>query len=107
MVELLAVPAWDTPPTPLDAWSRGFEGQGFAVTVTREADGETWIELPGLRLRGYVLMEGAHVEAINFELAAADPAPARLALERAAEALAWELHEDDDGDDEDDDQPDR
>jgi len=106
MIELLALPAWDTPPTLLSAWAERLEGQGLTVSVTRESTGVSWVEVGSLRLRGYAVMEGLHAEAINFELAAPDPAPARAALERAAAELAWELHEEDEGGgegDEDDD----
>jgi hypothetical protein len=47
-------------------------------------------------------MQGPAAEAINFELAAPDPTPARLAVEAAATALGWEVH-DDEGDEEDED----
>ena len=76
-----------------------------AVTVTRESTGVSWLEAASLRLRGYAVIEGRHVEAINFELAALDPEPAARAVAEAAEALGWEVHPDepDDGADVDDD----
>ena len=101
MIEILVVPAWDTPKTPLTSWAEQFAGQGLAATVTRESTGVSWIEINALRLRGYAVMNGLQAEAINFELAATDPAPARAAIERAASALAWELHEDDEAGDDD------
>ena len=56
----------------------------------------TWIEVPALKIRGFVVLEGDVVEAINFELTAANALPA---LESAASALGWELHPDDGEDD--------
>jgi hypothetical protein len=74
------------------------------VNVSRESSGVCWLELATLRLRGYALLAGADVEAINFELNAPDPDPASRVVRAAAEALGWEVHEDDDdADDEDDD----
>ena len=102
MIELLAVPAWDAGPTPLSAWVAGLEAQGLTVIVNRESTNVAWIEVHALRLRGYVVLDGGRdVEAINFELAAPDPAPARGVVESAAAKLAWEVH--DDGDDDEDD----
>lgn len=101
MIELLAVPAWNAVATPLSAWVEQFENQGLSVAVERESTGVSWLEIASLRLRGYALTGGGGVEAINFELAAPDPEPARLALVRAASALTWEVHEDDNDDDDD------
>lgn len=100
MIELLALPAWDTAPKSLAAWVEQLEGQGLGVAVVRESPSVSWLEVGSLRLRGYVVVDGAHAEAINFELSAPDPEPARRAVERAAAALAWELH-DDAGEDDD------
>jgi hypothetical protein len=105
MIERLALPAWDTAPTPLSAWVERLQGQGLEVVVDRESPEASWLEVNALRLRGYAVTAGLTVEAINFELAAADPAPALAALEAAAAALAWELHDDED-DGEDNDEPD-
>src|SRR4051794_12970234 len=105
MIEILVLPGWNIPETPLTDWAEQFAGQGLGATVTRESTGVSWIEVNALRLRGYAVMNGRTVEAINFELAAIDPAPARAAIEGAASALGWELHEDDEteeaGDDDD------
>lgn len=101
MTELLAVPAWDTAKTPLTSWVEQLAGQGLEVAVERESTGASWVEVEALRLRGYAMTAGPHVEAINFELGSPG-GPARLALERAAAALAWELHEDDEDDPNDD-----
>ena len=99
MTELLAVPAWDQPSIPLTRWVDEFERQGLVVSVTRESADVSWIEVNALRMRGYAVMDGLSVEAINFELHAPDPAPARHAVETAAAALAWDI--DDEADDED------
>ena len=69
------------------------------MAVVPEPPDGAWLEMGVLRTRGYAVLQGMHVEAINFELAAFDPAPARGVLESAATALRWELHEDDDDDD--------
>jgi hypothetical protein len=100
MLELLAIPAWDTGPTLLTSWVEAFEGQGLAVLVVRESNQATWVEVDALRFRGYAVMDGIKVEAINFELTAPDPSAARQAIETAAAALAWEVNEEDDDDDE-------
>jgi hypothetical protein len=101
MIELLALPGWQTPPTSLDDWVSRLSDMCGPVAVTRESTGVSWLEVGSLRLRGYAVIEGRQVEAINFELAAPDPAPAALAVEAAAAALGWEVHPDE-PDDEDD-----
>jgi len=98
MIELLALPGWQTAPTTLDAWVAQLETHGGPVVVTRESTGASWLEIGTLRLRGYAILAGRAVEAINFELAQADPAPATRAVNAAAEALGWEVHLDDDDD---------
>lgn len=100
MIEILALPGWKIAETPLSTWVEQFAGLGFEADLTRESASVSWIEVPALGLRGYAAIEdGRRVEAINFELAAADPALARDVLARVAAALAWELHEDDEEDD--------
>lgn len=94
MIELLAIPDWKTRPTTLAEWVAELEKGGSKVEVIRESTGVSWVELGSLRLRGYAVMEGGDVEAINFELAASDIGPALALLEAAASALGWELHED-------------
>jgi hypothetical protein len=105
MIELLALPAWNAPPRTLDDWQAGLAGAGRPPVVVRESSAASWLELAPLRLRGYVVMEGPHVAAINFELGAPDSAAAARLLESVAHALGWELHPDDldDPDDSDDD----
>ena len=100
MTELLALPGWNTPPTALDAWVEALGSPGHAVVTTRESTTVSWVEIAALRCRGYVLMQGQHVEAINFELTALDPAPARAFIEAVAVSLGWEIHDDDGPDDE-------
>jgi hypothetical protein len=110
MTELLALPGWNTPPTPLEAWSEALRSAGHPVATTRESTGVAWLEVGALRLRGYAVLQGDHVEAINFELAGTAGAtgpetdPARTAVERAAAALGWEVHEDDGEEDDVDDE---
>jgi hypothetical protein len=104
MTEILALPGWRVADTPLTAWVEQFQAQGLEATATRESTDVWWVEVPALWLRGYAVMDGLRVEAINFELADPDETPARQALERAAAALNWELHEDDDGGDDGDDE---
>lgn len=101
MRELLAVPAWDTPATPLDAWKAALADLGHPAKVRRE-DGETWLEVGAIQLRGYVMLEDINAAAINFELHGTDPAEAAALLEAAAAKLGWELHDDDEDEDDDD-----
>ena len=106
-IELLALPGWQTPPTPLDLWVAELTVHGGPVEVTSESTTASWLEVGRLRLRGYAMLAGRRVEAINFELNDPDPAPATRVIEAAALALGWEVHEDDDEDDDkQDDEPD-
>ena len=104
MIEYLALPAWKTPPTSLDAWVVQLSETAGPVIVSRESPTIAWLEVAPLRLRAYVVIENGDAAAINFELNAPDPAPATRAIEQAAEALGWEVHEDDGEDDGDDDE---
>lgn len=103
MRELLALPAWDNPATTLDAWKQALADLGQTPRTTRE-DGETWLEIGAAQLRGYVVLEDMNVAAINFELHAADPTEGQELLARAASALGWELHDDDDETEDDEDE---
>src|SRR5262245_60521769 len=104
MIELLALPAWRTPPRTLEEWTTQLgEQAGGRVAGHREPATESWLELSTRRLRGYAVLEGPHVEAINFELSDPDPAPATRAVEAAAAALGWEIHPDEDEDEDDED----
>lgn len=100
MIERLALPSSDAAPLPLEAWTDLLGSLGHPATVSRGDDGAAWIEVSPLRLRGYILMEGDFVEAINFDLHAPDPTPALALIEAAANRLGWEIH--DETDDEDD-----
>jgi hypothetical protein len=103
MLEYLALPAWNTPPTRVDAWVAQLSEAGGPVVLTREGSSVAWLEVAPLRLRGYVVMENGHAAAINFELHSQDPEPATRAIQAAAEALGWEIHADDEDDDDDED----
>ena len=108
MIELLSLPGHQAPPTTLDAWVAQLSTLGGPVTVTRDTPAACWLEVSPLRLRGYAILEGALVAAINFELTDPDPAPASRVVETAARTLGWEVHADDPDDDpdfRDDDEP--
>ena len=103
MIELLALPGWQTPPTTLDDWLAQLGNHGGPVVVTHESSGACWLDLAPLRLRGYAMLAGRNVEAINFELTDPDPSPATRVVEAAAQALGWEVHPDEeDSEDADD-----
>jgi hypothetical protein len=104
-VELLALPGWQTAATSLDAWVAQLTAHAGPIVVTRESATVSWLEAARHRLRGYVMLAGQSVEAINFELSGSDPAPGTHALTAAADALGWELHPDDGEDEDDDDEP--
>jgi hypothetical protein len=101
MIELLALPAWDAPPRSPADWAAELAALGHPATVARAPDGDTWIEVAPLRLRGFVVIEDGLAAAINFELHDPDPAPASRLVEAAATALGWEVHPDDGEIDED------
>jgi hypothetical protein len=103
MVEYLAIPAWNTPPTPLDAWVARLSEVAGPVVVSRESSTVAWLEVASLRLRGYVLIENGDASAINFELHDSDPETAFEALESAASTLGWEIHADEDDDEDEED----
>ena len=98
MTELLLLPSWNLDPTPLSEWVETLVELGYDAKVERESAGVSWLEIEALKLRGYAVMDGLTVEAINFELEANDPSPARHALEQAAATLSWEVHQDDEDD---------
>ena len=95
MLEYLALPAWNTLETTVEAWVAQLSEAGGPVIVSRESSTVAWLEVAPLRLRGYVVLENGHASAINFELHAGDPGPATRAIEQAAQALGWEIHPDD------------
>ena len=99
MIERLAIPARDTGPTPLTAWvERLQERSGSPVVVARDGPEASWIEIGSLRLRGYAVLAGPDVEAINFEINAPDPEPTHRFLEDVAASIGWEIHIDDEDD---------
>ncbi len=93
MIELLAIPSWNTAPKTLDDWTAAILAEGHPAVVV-QGDDETWLEVAPSRLRGYVEFDGPHVEAINFELPDVDTEPAARVLAAAALALGWEIHQD-------------
>jgi hypothetical protein len=98
MSEMLAIPSWDASPATLDDWRSALAAEGVEPRVQRDDD-ETWIEVPALRLRGYVELEGPHVEAINFELPDPQDEPTCRVVVAAARRLNWEVHPDEPEDD--------
>jgi len=102
MTELLALPEWNTPPRTIADWVAQFAKEGHRPVLDRESDEVTLLEIASLRLRGYAVIEGQQVTAINFELADSDHEPAAHLVSNAAAALGWEIHPDDGSDDEDD-----
>lgn len=106
MVEYLALPAWNTPETSVDAWIAALSESAGPVIVSREGPSAAWLEVSPLRLRGYVVIEGGVAAAINFELHGLDPGPSTRAIEAASTSLGWELHADEDEDEGDDDDED-
>lgn len=104
MIELLAIPAWRTPPISFDAWVERLTAiAGEEPVIRRESPDGVWIEFGRLRFRGLALMVGAEVEALHFELAAVDPGPATEVIEKTAAAVGWEVHPDDGEEDDDSD----
>ena len=99
MVEWLAMPATGAAPVMLDAWAEAFASLGHAPRILHDGTGVAWIEVPSERLRGYVVIEGGGVEAINFELREPDPTAALALLQAAVAKLNWELHQVDDDED--------
>jgi hypothetical protein len=101
MIELLAIPGWQTPPTTLAEWVARLEaGGGPAVIVERESEQGSWVHLEALGVHGFAVLAGPHVEAINFEIQEPVPPDVTHFLESAASDLGWELHPDDPEDDE-------
>lgn len=103
MIELLAIPQWQSPPCTLDEWSATLTGLGLEVRVVLDEDRDAWVEVPSLRTRGLAVLDGVHLEAIHFEVNATDPDRVIQHLTEAATQLGWEIHPDDDDDADDDD----
>ncbi len=104
MIELMAIPGWDTPPHTVDDWAKALGDAAPGHTVGRQSEPSegTWLQLGALDLRGLVVMEEGAAAAVHFELTAGDPAPATAVIEEAARALGWDVYADDDDDDDDD-----
>ncbi len=92
--EWLAIPAYGTGRCTPVAWVEAFTAQGHRAMLTGD-DEELWIEIPELKLRGYVELVGQHVEVINFELLEPVANEAGALLESVATGLGWELYPDD------------
>lgn len=95
MIELMVIPDWNTPERTLEDWVSRLSEVGGPVVVTRESVSASWIEIASLRLRGYAVIEGPRLEAINFELHASDPDPALRVIEAVSKELGWEVLPDD------------
>jgi hypothetical protein len=107
MIELLAIPGWQTGPTLLSDWVARLEVEvGGPVVVKQDPPQGAWIEVGQLCLRGFAMLAGPHVEAINFEVSAVDPAAAIQLLEATSVAIGWEIHPDDDDEEDEDDEDD-
>lgn len=98
MGEMLAIPSWDASPATLDDWKSALQAEGADPRIGHE-EGAIWLEVPALRLRGFVELEGANVEAINFELPELEDEAACRLLVAAARRLNWEVHPDEPEDD--------
>jgi hypothetical protein len=104
MIELLAIPGWQTGPTLLSDWVARLEEEvGGPVVVKQDPPQGAWIEVGQVRLRGFAMLAGPHVEAINFEVTAPDPTAATRLLEAASAAIGWEIHPDEEEDEDEDD----
>jgi hypothetical protein len=103
VTELLAIPAWRTPPTTLAAWVEALESWGGpAVVVERESPEGAWIHLEALGVHGFAVLAGPNVEAVNFEIQEPLTPETEAMLAEVAAAIGWEIHPDDDEGDEDD-----
>ncbi len=101
MIELLAIPGWQTPPTSLAEWAAHLEERsGCKPAIEQESPDGAWIEIAPLRVRGFAVLSGPAIEAINFEITDPDPTEATQFLESAAAAIGWEIHPDDEDEDE-------
>ena len=96
MQEWLAIPGPCSQPIGIDVWVARLTLLGHEPALEKENSDGFWIECAALRLRGFTMMEGVNVDAINFELHDLDPAPALQLLEAAVLSLGWELHQEDD-----------
>lgn len=99
MIEWLAMPATGASRVMLDAWAEAFSAVGYTARIVHEGPGVAWIEVPSERLRGYAVIEGGGVEAINFEFPEPDAAATLTLLQAIVARLGWELHQEDDDED--------
>lgn len=107
MIEFLAIPGWQTPPTTLAAWVAQLEIMGGpTVVVERESPQGAWIHLEALGVHGFAVLAGPYVEAVNFEVQEPVPPEVTHFLEEAAAAIGWEIHPDDPDEDDEDDEDD-
>ena len=105
MTELLALPDWKATPVDVQAWAAALTEACGPTTVSRDSPEAYWLDVAMPRVRGYAVVEGIKVAAVNFEVDDADLATITPLLERAAASLGWELFPDDpDDEDTDDDQ---
>jgi hypothetical protein len=102
MTELLALPEWNAPPRSLDDWAAELSRSGHAPRFEPISPAAVWIELAPLGLRGYAVLEGPHVTAVNFELTGPNHEPAINLVSAAARSLGWDVHADDNGEADDD-----
>ena len=58
MIELLALPTWNTTPKSLEDWVERLTLLGAKVAVERESAGVFLLEIAPIGLRGYALSEG-------------------------------------------------
>lgn len=102
MIERLAIPAWDTKPTLIAAWVEALEQHLGPVEFDRDGPTEAWFDVDSRVVRGFAMIEGPHIAAINFEIDADDPLPAVRDLDQACVSIGWELHIDDEDSEDDD-----
>ena len=99
MIERLAIPASGTAPSSLETWKDALKGLGHETRVAKEA-GDSWLDIPSIRVRGFLVFEGEFVEAINFEIQDSNAQSALETLATTASAIGWELHDEPDDDEE-------
>lgn len=99
MIERLLIPSWNAPRRSLDDWQAEFDRLGHPPTVERDGPDETWLVLDPIGTRLLAVVEGAVLTALHAEIDAPDPGPALAILDRAAGALDWEVHDEDEEDD--------
>lgn len=98
MTQRLAIPAWSSPPCPLDAWAGAFSARGHAAQIEIDTDDEANLVVESLGLDGFASLEGGQAVAIDFDIDADDEAAALALLGEVAASLGWELHDETDDD---------